>query len=427
MVVMGGIGTVRGGAKGVIGIMIMGGIGAAGNGAGLGCGGFDRLQNGHVAAHGAHVDLAVSVAADVALVFPYGGKIGGKVAAHGVQTDGKACVLGESKGQIAGHGVHLHPVGNVFQHAGKAGGGGIKVQLAQASGKCDVSGGSVHVQTADRAVFKFGGAAGGVDLHLPDDHVADGQIGGGGIEFQRITDPASGNGDGQVLAAVAKVKAEADDIAVLAVLDNQLVAGLLPDHLIFVGAIAGFEKGNFLHVPRLDGDGTGDPFDFDFPDGSGVCGTDRTGLVDTVQLETLSINPAVNRGGDVNPAAPAYLLGTVNDHIVAHIQCADRSRLGVGHGVDTGLRYHGDRAFCDGSIGLTRWRLGGCDIGAVVHRIGAAVEHREEVVAQPGNENCQQHKNHDAPDDDANDCVGLHLIYPPSGQEWLSQAPARRR
>lgn len=48
MVVMGGIGTVRGGAKGVIGIVVMGGIGTAGNGAGLGCGGLDRLQNGHV-------------------------------------------------------------------------------------------------------------------------------------------------------------------------------------------------------------------------------------------------------------------------------------------------------------------------------------------------------------------------------------------
>ena len=39
----------------------------------------------------------------------------------------------------------------------------------------------------------------------------DGQIGGSGVEFQRITDPAPGNGDGQVFAAVAKVKAEAGD------------------------------------------------------------------------------------------------------------------------------------------------------------------------------------------------------------------------
>ena len=113
----------------------------------------------------------------------------------------------------------------------------------------------------------------------------------------------------------------------------------------------------------------------------------------------------------MNPAAPAYLLGTVNDDIVAHIQCADRSRLGVGHGVDTGLRYHGDGPVCAQRIGLTRRRLGVCNSGVM--------EHGEDVVGQSGNEDCQQHQNHNAPDDDANDCIAFHLIYPPSGQEWL--------
>ena len=413
MVVMGGIGTVRGGAKGVIGIMIMGGIGAAGNGAGLGCGGLDRLQNGHVAAHGAYVDLAASVAADVALLFLYGGKIGGKVAAHGVQTDGEARVLGQSKGQIAGHGVHLYQIGNIFQHAGKAGGGGLEVQLVQASGKCDVSGGSVHVQTADRAVFKFGGAVGAVNLHLPDDHVADGQIGGGGVEFQRITDPASGNGDGQIFAAVAKVKAEADDIAVLAELDGEFVVGLLPDHFVLIGGSAGLAEGDFLHVTRLDGDGTGNPFDVDFPDGVHARGTRRTGAVDRVLGDALGGDPAGIRGGDVSPVFLVEYLRAADDDRVACGQRAFDLGLAVGHFVDVGFRRHED-----GLAFLQR---------IMVYNVGVVVEHREEVNGQTGNEDCQQHQNHNAPDDDANDCIGLHLIYPPSGQEWLSQVPARRR